>query len=51
MISNWLALRDWQVKHIIPGHHGGELVPHEMGKWGAMPIIEEDNTVVYPKLE
>lgn len=51
LISNWLAVRDWNVTHIIPTKDGGELVPHELGKWGAMPIIEEDGTVVYPELE
>ncbi|WP_040287154.1 DUF488 family protein [Sporosarcina koreensis] len=52
LISNWLAVRDWSVTHIVPDRDGtGELVPHELGKWGAMPIIEEDETVVYPPLE
>lgn len=52
LISNWLAVHDWTVSHIIPRRDGsGELVPHELGKWGAMPIIEEDSTIVYPPLE
>ncbi|BAQ11113.1 hypothetical protein OXB_2642 [Bacillus sp. OxB-1] len=51
LISNWLAVREWDVVHIIPLKEDGELVPHELGKWGAMPIIEEDGTVVYPGLE
>lgn len=51
LISNWLSVRGWDVTHIIPVKGGGELVAHELGKWGAMPIIEEDNTVVYPELE
>lgn len=51
LISNWLAVRDWDVSHIVPVKDGGELVTHELGKWGAMPIIEEDGTVVYPQLE
>ncbi|GKV54472.1 hypothetical protein NCCP2222_04190 [Sporosarcina sp. NCCP-2222] len=50
LISNWLAAHEWDVTHIIPSKDGGELVAHELGKWGAMPIIEEDGTVVYPKL-
>ncbi|GEN83202.1 hypothetical protein SLU01_15140 [Sporosarcina luteola] len=51
LISNWLAVRNWDVSHIVPVKDGGELVTHELGKWGAMPIIEEDGTVVYPQLE
>ncbi|MDW0110745.1 DUF488 domain-containing protein [Sporosarcina aquimarina] len=51
IISNWLAVHDWDVVHIVPTSEGtGELVPHELGKWGAMPIIEQDDTVVYPEL-
>ncbi|QTD40938.1 DUF488 family protein [Sporosarcina sp. Te-1] len=50
LISNWLAVHGWEVRHIIPTHQGGELVDHELGKWGAIPIIEEDKTIVYPSL-
>lgn len=51
IISNWLSAHEWDVVHIIPKNDGtGELVPHELGKWGAMPIIEQDESVVYPKL-
>lgn len=50
VISNWLGANGWTVKHIIDGYQGEtEIVEHELGKWGAMPIIEEDGTVVYPK--
>lgn len=52
IISNWLTANDWEVEHIIDGNHGEvELVRHELGKWGAMPIIEKDGTVVYPKIK
>ncbi|MFD2924023.1 DUF488 family protein [Halobacillus naozhouensis] len=52
LVSNWLQANGWEVSHIIDGSkRGPELVSHELGKWGAMPIIEEDGTVVYPELE
>ncbi|MBB4823362.1 uncharacterized protein (DUF488 family) [Sporosarcina luteola] len=51
LISNWLAVHGWNIQHIVPARDGGELVAHELGKWGAMPIIEEDKTVVYPILQ
>ncbi|GAB3049279.1 DUF488 domain-containing protein [Virgibacillus ainsalahensis] len=49
IISNWLGANEWNVKHIIDGN-GGEigLISHQLGEWGAMPIIEADGTVVYP---
>lgn len=50
LISNWLAANDWEVKHIIDIKDDNvEIKAHEQGKWGAMPIIEADGTVVYPK--
>lgn len=52
LISNWLVANDWEVEHIIDGNQGKfELIKHKLGKWGAMPIIEEDGTVVYPETE
>ena len=49
LISNWLTTHDWHVLHIIEGSHKQtELIPHKLGQWGAMPIIESDGTVVYP---
>ena len=50
IISNWLASHDWNVYHLI--QQGNEILiePHELGKWGAMPIVEDDGTIVYPKL-
>jgi len=52
LVSNWLQANDWDVFHIINDSKGKtELVGHELGRWGAMPIVEEDGTVVYPMLE
>ena len=43
---NQTALREWleahgvDVKHIVVNHQDKiEIVPHELGQWGAMPII------------
>lgn len=50
IISNWLAANDWEVQHIINNSKNEpELVRHELGRWGAAPIIETDGTVVYPR--
>lgn len=51
LISNWLAAaNDWEVYHIIDGNKEEiNILPHEQGQWGAMPIIEDDGTVVYPE--
>lgn len=52
LISNWLAVNDWKVFHVIDGSKGRtDIVPHELGKWGAMPIIEDDGEVVYPDVD
>lgn len=49
IISNWLTAHDVNVDHIIVGSKGEiEMVPHTLGQWGAMPIIEDDGEVVYP---
>lgn len=50
LISNWLKAEGWNVYHIIKQGKNIVLEPHELGKWGAMPILVEDGTVVYPKL-
>lgn len=51
LISNWLQANGWKVYHIIDNSKNEvELVEHELGRWGAMPIIEEDGSVVYPEL-
>ncbi|MFC0015230.1 MULTISPECIES: DUF488 family protein [Allobacillus] len=52
LISNWLQVNGWKVFHIIDNSKSEiELVEHELGRWGAMPIIEEDGSVVYPELD
>ncbi|MDT9025642.1 hypothetical protein [Rossellomorea yichunensis] len=51
MISNVLKANGWDVSHIIDDSDGkAEVISHELGQWGALPIIEEDGTVVYPGL-
>lgn len=51
LVSNWLQANRWEVYHIIDDSKGNpKLISHELGKWGAAPIIEKDGTVVYPKL-
>ncbi|GGB77034.1 DUF488 family protein [Staphylococcus nepalensis] len=51
IISNWLGAHNWKVYHIML-HHQQNVYDeqHELGKWGAMPIIETDGQVVYPML-
>lgn len=51
LISNWFSLHEWEVVHLIDNSSGGvEEVPHEPGKWGAMPILEDNGQIVYPPL-
>lgn len=51
IISNYLQAHQFEVKHIIDQSKDKiDLVPHQLGQWGAMPIIEDDGEVVYPKL-
>lgn len=50
LLSNWLEANGWNVKHILSRDSGQmDVVDHELGKWGALPIIEKDGTVVYPQ--
>src|SRR5699024_12156050 len=51
IISNWLAAEGDDVYHIIKQGERNIIELHELGKWGAMPIIVEDGTVAYPKLD
>ena len=51
IISNFLAAHDQDVTHIILNKDSIDLVPHKLGQWGAMPIIEDDGEVVYTVLE
>jgi len=49
IISNWLELHNEKVVHIIVNNNDEvTLIPHELGEWGALPIIEDDREVVYP---
>ncbi|NYF25115.1 DUF488 family protein [Sporosarcina sp. JAI121] len=49
LISNWLSLNGWTVRHIIDGSKGlTEIVEHEPGQWGAQPELRLDGSVVYP---
>lgn len=50
IISNWLAAHDWSVYHIISQGDDVNIVSHELGQWGAIPIIEDNGAVVYPEL-
>lgn len=45
LISNTLAARGWEVVHLRVGSAPAE---HELGAWGARPIVREDGTVIYP---
>lgn len=45
LISNTLVARGWEVVHL---RVGSAPVVHELGAWGARPIVREDGTVIYP---
>ncbi|WP_347860921.1 DUF488 domain-containing protein [Salimicrobium sp. PL1-032A] len=49
LISNHLEANGWEVYHIMDDNDEPSLVTHEQGRWGAMPIVEKDGTVVYPE--
>ncbi|RIN78646.1 DUF488 family protein [Staphylococcus simulans] len=50
IVSNYLAAHGWDVYHIMQNNKGDIIAqPHKLGQWGAMPIIEDDGEVVYPK--
>lgn len=52
LISNWLALNGWTVKHILDGPKEETIIEeHEPGKWGAPPHLNTDGTVVYHNTE
>lgn len=49
LISNWLTLHDWNVYHILDGpKHTTQIAPHQLGRWGAKPFLDEDGHVLYP---
>lgn len=45
LISNTLVARGWTVVHLRAGAAPAE---HELGAWGADPVVREDGTVIYP---
>lgn len=45
LISNTLAARGWEVVHL---RVGSAPAVHELGAWGADPVVREDGTVIYP---
>ena len=45
LISNTLVARGWEVVHM---RVGSAPAVHELGAWGARPIVREDGTVIYP---
>lgn len=45
LISNTLVARGWKVVHL---RVGSAPAVHELGAWGARPIVREDGTVIYP---
>ncbi|RCW77010.1 DUF488 family protein [Saliterribacillus persicus] len=50
IISNYLQANGYNVTHLLPSREGKvKSVEHELGEWGATPLIEKDRTVVYPK--
>ncbi|AXH98327.1 DUF488 domain-containing protein [Sporosarcina sp. PTS2304] len=52
LISNWLVSHDLNVKHIIDGSKGKTVIEdHEIGKWGAEPVVQKDGQVIYPPKE
>ena len=52
LISNWLASHGWQVKHIIDGPHDKVLIEtHEVGQWGAEPVVGKEGELTYPPNE
>jgi len=48
LISNTLTARGGKVVHL---RNGAKPVTHELGAWGARPVVDEDGTVLYPPEE
>ncbi len=46
LISNTLTARGWTVVHLM---NGGAPKPHELGQWGAAPVISADGVLTYPQ--
>lgn len=50
IVSNYLVAQGWKVLHIMQNNKGDIITQeHQLGQWGAMPILEDDGEVVYPK--
>ncbi|MEK3889340.1 DUF488 domain-containing protein [Bacillus sp. FSL K6-3431] len=50
LISNWFTANGWNASHIIDGPKGKiDVVKHELGQWGAAPLVQK-NRVIYPKI-
>ena len=45
LLANALAARGWTVWHLMDD---GEPTRHELGKWGAVPAVDEQCSVTYP---
>ncbi|WP_434175949.1 DUF488 domain-containing protein [Brachybacterium conglomeratum] len=45
LIANTLVARGWEVVHL---RVDGASLEHELGAWGARPVLREDGTLVYP---
>jgi uncharacterized protein (DUF488 family) len=46
LISNTLAARGWDVVHL---QNTAKPMPHELGRWGAEPVVGADGVVTYPE--
>lgn len=51
LISNSFVAQGWDVFHIIEQRSKFYIDQHELGKWGALPILAKDRTVVYPEID
>ena len=45
LIANLLVARGWRVHHLVVDNAPRE---HELGKWGAEPVVAADGRVTYP---
>lgn len=45
IIADNLVSRGWHVTHLL---HGGDPIVHELGRWGAKPVLTPDGHVIYP---
>lgn len=45
IIANTLTVRGWTVWHLL---HGAAPIRHELGRWGATPVVDPDGRITYP---